>query len=202
MVFVFDLDDTICDSNGYSAKYISNFFISHNLPYKKVCNITRFAEKKFDWDDETALSWYLKYGDQMMLEFPPRGNTIEVINKLHDDGHKIVICTARANDWHSDPVGITYKWLENSGLKYDKIYIGRLDKEQVCLDENADVFVDDDIKITKRVAETFVNKNHGHVFLMNTDYNLTQNAAPNVSRINNMEELIKNLENNGQISQL
>lgn len=29
MVFVFDLDDTICETDKYSEKYILNFFKTH-----------------------------------------------------------------------------------------------------------------------------------------------------------------------------
>ena len=107
MIFVFDLDDTVIDTDGYSEKYIKNFFEKHNLPYKQIFNVARFAEKKFDWDNETTLEWYKTYGDQMMLEFPFNKDAKEVINRLYDLGNTIVIATARANDWHVDPEGIT-----------------------------------------------------------------------------------------------
>lgn len=55
MVFVFDLDDTICDTDKYSEKYIRKYIAKHKLPYKQIATNVRFAEKKFDWDIETAL---------------------------------------------------------------------------------------------------------------------------------------------------
>lgn len=131
MVFVFDLDDTVCDTDGYSEEYILNFFKTHKYPYKQIAKNVRFAEAKFDWTREVANEWYLKYGDEMMSNFPCKNNAVEVINKLYGLGHKIVIATARANDWHTDPVGITKDWLAKVGLKYHKIYIGRIDKEKI-----------------------------------------------------------------------
>lgn len=182
MVIVFDLDDTVVDTDGYSEKYILNFIKENNLPYKLVNKVARFAEKKFDWDNETALNWYKEYGDQMMLEFPFKENAKEVINELYDLGHTIVIATARATDWHTDPEGITKRWLKNNGLKYSKLYIGRIDKEKICEEENADVFIDDDIKITNRVAEYFSNTG-GMACLFNTDYNKELEVSESVVRI-------------------
>ena len=132
MIFVFDLDDTVCDTDLYSEKYILEYFENFHLPYKKINNIARFAEKKFDWSDETALSWYKENGDQMMLQFPCKDGAIEFINELYDNGHTIVIATARATDWHNEPERITKDWLEKEKIKYHKLYIGRIDKEKIC----------------------------------------------------------------------
>lgn len=191
MVFVFDLDDTICDTNGYSEKYISDFFAKNNLPFVKVANETRFAEAKFSWNMETALEWYKTYGDEMMLHFPCHPYAIEAINALHDAGHKIVIATARATDWHTKPEEITFSWLEKIGLKYDKIYIGRVDKENVCKEENADVFIDDDLKITDRVSQVFSGMENKYVFLSTTDYNKNLSTPAGVKRMKNFEEFAK-----------
>ena len=120
MVFVFDLDDTICDTDKYSEKYMLRFFKEHNLPYKQIAKNVRFAEKKFDWDYETALNWYKQYGDEMMIKFPYNKNIRKFINGLYDAGHKIVIATARANDWHTDPEGITLEWLKGISLNITK----------------------------------------------------------------------------------
>ena len=187
MVIVFDLDDTVVDTDGYSEKYILNFIKENNLPYKMISKVARFAEKKFDWDNETALKWYKEYGDQMMLEFPLKDGAKEIINELYDLGHTIVIATARATDWHTDPEVITKKWLENNGLKYSKLYIGRIDKEKICEEENADVFIDDDIKITGRVAEYF-RKTGGKACLFNTDYNKELDVSEGVIRVNSFKE--------------
>jgi uncharacterized protein YdaT len=198
MIFVFDLDDTVCDTDYYSEKYILGFFKENNMPYKQIAKDTRFAEAKFDWDKETALSWYLNYGDKMMSEFPCKDNAIRFINKLYDEGHTIVIATARANDWHKEPEAVTKKWLVDNNLKYHKLYIGRIDKEKICEEENADVFIDDDIKITKRVAEYFENKKKGQCYLMSTGYNKSLEIDDRVIRVkdfNDFEEKIyKNMK--------
>ena len=198
MIFVFDLDDTVCDTDKYSEYYIRDFFLTHNLNYKQIVKDTRFAEEKFDWDRETALNWYKEYGDEMMLYFPCKPNAIEVINKLHDLGHKVVIATARARDWHNDPEEVTISWLKNNNIKYDDIYIGRIDKEKICEEVNANIFIDDDIKITSRVAKYFKDNNvNGKSFLMTTSYNKDLQVGDGVIRVTDFKDFARKLKNIG-----
>lgn len=189
MVFVFDLDDTICDTDGYSEKYILDFFKMNNWNYKQIAKDVRFAEKKFDWDMDTALHWYKTYGDAMMANFPCKEGRVDVLRILKSRGHRIVIATARATDWHTDPEGVTLKWLEDNEIPYDKLYVGRVDKEFICEEENADVFVDDDIDITGKVASHLGDKIK--VFLSNTGYNKIIQTPRGVDRIDDFEDLLK-----------
>ena len=188
MIFVFDLDDTVCDTDAYSEKYILDFINKNNLPYNFIKKEARFAEMKFDWSETEALKWYKTYGDQMMLEFPAKPEALETINALFDAGHTIIIATARATDWHTNPIEITYEWLKQNNVKYTKIYTGRVDKEAICLDEKADFFIDDDIKITGRVAltthiSTTFNEKGCKPLLMSTNYNKTLEVPNGVTRI-------------------
>ena len=194
MVFVFDIDDTICDTDGYSEWYIKNFIIQHKLPYRQIAKNVRFAEYKFDWTNEQALDWYKNYGDKMALHFPVKGNSVEIINQLFDAGHTIVIATARSTDWHVEPYDITLKWFEKVGLKFSKIYIGRTDKDAVCKEVNADVFVDDDLKTILRVDEMFNKIGKGKVFLAQTNYNKTLEIPKNIEIIKDFDEMIDNLD--------
>lgn len=193
MVFVFDLDDTICDTDKYSEYYINKFIKEHNLPVNQITTVSRFAEGKFDWTEEEALKWYKQYGDDMLLLFPIKGNAVNVINRLYDLGHKIVIATARTTDWHTNPEPLTLQWLKKIGLKYHNIYMGRQDKEKVCEMENADIFVDDDIKIISNVNNFFKSNNKGKVFLSSTPYNQTLDIPNNITTIHNFDELLKHL---------
>lgn len=189
MIFVFDLDDTVCDTDGYSEKYILNYFKEYNLPYKQIAKETRFAETKFDWNKDIALEWYKAHGDKMMGELPCKKNAIKTINELYEMGHTIVIATARATDWHTDPEGVTRKWLLDNNIKHHKAYIGRVDKEEICKEEKADVFIDDDIKITQRVSEYFSSCNKkGKCYLMSTAYNKNLDAANGVVRVKDFDD--------------
>ena len=67
-------------------------------------------------------------------------------------------------------------------------HVGRVDKELICEEEKADIFIDDDIKITARVAE---HNNNMKGFLASTPYNKTQDISLNVIRIENINEILK-----------
>lgn len=188
MIFVIDIDDTISETDKYSEYYISKFIKENNLPYKQIKKVTRFAEAKFDWSVEVANKWYKEYGDQMMLEFPCKENCVEVINNLHDLGHTIIIATARANDWHKEPERITKEWLEKNNIKYDKLYVGRIDKEQICIEEKADYFIDDDVKLCEKVLNDSINT---IPIIMLTEYNKTLDISSKIIKINNLNELEK-----------
>ena len=195
MVFVFDLDDTVCDTDTYSEYFINKFIKEHNLQVKQIAKNVRYAEMKFDWSTEEAIAWYKQFGDEMFLHFPVKGNAVRIINKLYDDGHTIIIATARATDWHGKPGMLTLAWLKKVGLKYHKIYVGRQDKEMICEKENADVFVDDDLKIISRVNDYFKSQKKGKVYLASTEYNQTLEVPKNIAIINNFEAILEDLNN-------
>lgn len=190
MVFVFDLDDTLSETDLYSEKYISEFINKNNLPYKQIAKDVRFAERKFDWSTETALKWYKTFGDDMMLEFPLKKGAIEFLNFLHENGCKIVIATARATDWHTNPEEITIKWLKDNKIPYDTVYVGRRDKEKICEEVDADYFIDDDVSIVESVANYFLlSKRKKQAFLLTTNYNKNLSISNNVVRFKDFDEL-------------
>lgn len=194
MVFVFDLDDTICETDYCSEKYIKKFFKNNSMPYKQIAKVVRFAEQKFDWPLDVANNWYKQYGDQMMLEFSYKPNSVKLINRLYDLGHTIIIATARANDWHTEPEKITKQWLNNVGLKYNKLYVGRIDKEKICEEEKANFFIDDEIKYAKNAAEYFNGKANCQSFLTNTKYNANLPTPENVVRIKSFNHFKRELK--------
>ena len=193
MVFVFDLDDTVCETDAYSEKYINNFFKKYNLPFYQVKNNTRFAEEKFSWDERVALSWYKIFGDEMLLSIPCKKNAVRFINSLYNAGHKIIFATARSTDWHTNPERATKQWLAKNGIKYNKLYMSRTDKEKICNEEKADFFIDDDIQITQKVANDVLSCK---TFLMTSKYNKEFKTSESVTRIRDFDELKNQLKLN------
>lgn len=60
---------------------------------------------------------------------------IDVVNKLYDDGHTIVIETARGSSTGIDWNEVTKNQLESWGVKYHKLRVG--------IKIHADIFIDD-----------------------------------------------------------
>ena len=130
----------------------------------------------------------------MMGKFPLKEGAKEMLNYLNEKGHKVIIATARATDWHCDPEGVTKKWLKDNGIKYDKLYVGRIDKEKICEEEHADIFLDDDLKITARVGDYFKrNGNCGKSFLFSTAYNKEFIVCENVERVYDFRDFLNKI---------
>ena len=194
MIFVVDLDDTVCLTAEYSLNYIVNFIKKNNLPYKQISSNARFAEKNFDWSMEEALAWYKEYGDQMMAEFPCVDYAVEFLQAIHNKNSKTVIATARTTDWHTDPEKITKNWLSENKIPYDKIYFGRADKQQICEEVGADCFIDDDVNIVKKVVDHFASiKRPIKVFLMTSEFNKELECPNGAIRVQSFKDIAKAL---------
>ena len=194
MTIIFDLDETLCETDRYSEEFIRSFFIENRIPVKQIATNTRFAEEKFNWSHQDALRWYKEYGDEMFLNFPCKEKAVEVLNSLYEAGHRIIIATARSTDWHAEPKKMTLAWLKNNGIKFHKIYFAVENKEKVCEIEDADIFIDDDIKTTSRVAKYFEQKGKGKSYLITSNYNKNLQIAPKVKRVESLSDFYYEIE--------
>ena len=70
------------------------------------------------------------------LESTPIPYMVEQVNKLYDDGHKIIIMTARGRGSGIDWTGLTIEQLDRWGVKYH-------DLEPMFHKPSADLFIDD-----------------------------------------------------------
>ena len=67
----------------------------------------------------------------------------EVINRLHDEGNKIIFISFRKGKYINEPYILTKNYLDRNGFKYDKIYVDTGSKADECLEEHVDLFIDD-----------------------------------------------------------
>lgn len=83
----------------------------------------------------------------------PRKNCVQVIKKLHEEGHEIYIITARDCEFHEDPYLQSKTWLDKNGIYYDKLIVNARDKRAVCLEQHIDLLIDDSISNCERVRD-------------------------------------------------
>lgn len=80
----------------------------------------------------------------------PMDNAIEVLKKLRDDGHKIILITARDDNLNEGVIELSYQSFKKFGIEegivYDKIVFRSVDKASVCINEKIDLFIDDSPK--------------------------------------------------------
>ena len=116
-----------------------------------------YKEKfKFSYDE---LRYFLKdIMEKIINRAKPRTGVIETIRKLREEGHKIYIITARDSEFHDDPYLLSKNWLDKNKIEYDKLIVNARKKAPVCIQENIDLFIDDQlnncIEITKEGIQT------------------------------------------------
>ncbi len=76
----------------------------------------------------------------------PYVDRIDVVNRLYDDGHTIIINTARGCVSKKDWFKLTEQQLEAWGVKYHELYVGKK--------LHADLFVDDKAVSDKEFFDT------------------------------------------------
>ena len=85
---------------------------------------------------------------------------------------------------------MTLKWLADNKIPYDDIYIGRIDKERICEEVNADFFVDDDVAVVEKVAHFFeATGKRKQAFLSTTAYNQDLSSPNGVVRVKDFADL-------------
>jgi len=75
----------------------------------------------------------------------PRSHAVEAISKLRKEGNRIVIITARDNEFHDDPYTLSKEWLDKNDIEYDKLIVNAREKGSVCKEEGIDLFIDDQL---------------------------------------------------------
>ena len=89
-----------------------------------------------------------------------RKNASSIIEKLRNDGNKIVIITARTYDSQIIKGGVKrqknmekliIKWLDKNNIKYDKIVFSNLNKLKDCIDNKIDIMIEDSASNIKKL---------------------------------------------------
>ena len=137
-----DIDDTI--TNTYetlltiiSMKYGLNHkkLISMNLSYDEVeSNLDNYDLYKKDLFSVMAKSVTLKE------------NVVEILNKLRDEGNKIILITARNFEEYDDPYKVSVEFLEKNNIPYDKLFVNIHEKGSFCKENNINIFIDDNVR--------------------------------------------------------
>lgn len=80
--------------------------------------------------------------------YPIKKDAAYVIEKLKNDGHKIIFVTARTYAYADDNLGVKMRktlcnWLDKNGVLYDKIVFSTEDKEETCMQLKLDLMIED-----------------------------------------------------------
>ena len=146
--------------------------------------------ERYDWTKEELEEFRNKYFVQVTKESELMPGVKEVLELLKNDGHELIIITAR---------GLTIKGmkevgeekLNEFGLKFDKYYWAIENKFEICKKENIDIMIDDKESVCKQTSEkkikTLYFRDVGREKLEENEY---------LKEVNNWGEIYRIIKNN------
>ena len=186
MVLGIDMDDTICSTN-------ERIIIEADKYDKEVLGGTGIKDidayeftKMMGWPQEMKGQFFSDRLEYIMDNAEIKEGAKDVINKLHDEGNKIIIISFRKGKYIKDPYNLTKNWLERNGVHYDKIYVDTGSKVDECLSEKVDLFIDDKESHCEDVSSANIN-----VLLFTNAYNHEEKRFDRVDNWNQVYEYIK-----------
>lgn len=191
-----DIDDTLTDIRD-----------KLNLAAEKYANElgkeNKNEEDKYVEDNNNGNVYQIKYGftyeelkyflsvihERITKKEEPRKNCVEIIRKLHNEGHKIYIITARDSEFHEDPYKLSKDWLDKNNIYYDELIVNARNKLEVCQRKNIDLFIDDQLANCTKLSEA------GIKVIRITEYNDIQHGdIINKKNWNEIYNYIKEME--------
>ena len=189
MIIGIDIDDTITDLSDIFLKYATLYNKENEIDFK-IDKTQWDIDKAFGWNNDDFMKFSKKYLEILLNEAKPKKGCVDVINKLREDGNKIVIITARNSEELIDPYEFTKNWLELNNIGFDKLVVNSNKKEEDCINNKIDVFVDDRLENCEKVYE----KLHIPVFLFDSVYN-TNDKNSLIERVFSWEEVYSKIRN-------
>lgn len=191
-----DIDDTLTDIRD-----------KLNLAAEKYANElgkeNKNEEDKYVEDNNNGNVYQIKYGftyeelkyflsvihEGITKKEEPRKNCVEIIRRLHNEGHKIYIITARDSEFHEDPYKLSKDWLDKNNIYYDELIVNARNKLEVWQRKNIDLFIDDQLANCTKLSEA------GIKVIRITEYNDIQHGdIINKKNWNEIYNYIKEME--------
>lgn len=177
-----DIDDTI--TNTYETlipiiimKYGMRFdkLLKQNPSYSMLHNVLPDF-KSFVLDNYTTMAKMV----------PLKKGVVDVLNKLKEDGHKIIFISARNNIEYNNPYDISYNYLKANNIPFDKLIVNVKDKAKECILQDIDLFIDDNTKNCKAVKNKGIETlQFGTIFTPRNKY---------LKRVNTWEEVYNQVQ--------
>lgn len=183
-----DIDDTISDTFESAIIYAKEY-IKNELKREPVVDMTKvrdhyYIRDMFGLSYDEAEDFWTKYYTKIINNVKPKKLSVEIINKLKEEGNNIIIITARWNGEEIDAFEISENWLKKYNLNFNKMYVGIENKAEIAVKENIDLFIDDSIRNCEEVSDVGIKS-----YLFNAETNKHINQDNNIDRVYSWEEI-------------
>lgn len=150
MTIGIDIDDTMTSSSELIKEYAKKYFGSNDT---ELINSITYSPRI----EGELLEFYQLYLLEMMSNYELKPNVKEVIDRLQDKGHKIIIITGRGYTPQNGVISTTTKYLQKHNINVDKVLFKALDKSDYCVKYGIDIMIDDSAKVLEKVRKKGIN---------------------------------------------
>ena len=149
-----DLDGVIFDSEKEFRVYSELYDMIDLKQNSKTDNRELKFQDRFQWSEKQTKDFLKKYHKQIIEESNFIPGVKRIIKLLKEDGHSLILITARGG-LNKDMIRITEERLKENGMYiFDKYYWATENKEKVCQKENIDIMIDDFCKNCENIANS------------------------------------------------
>ena len=141
-----DIDDTITNTYDDTIRTICNLY---NQDYNELIS------KQMNYDNlliHFPKAFSKEIYEKEIKKVKLKTNAKKIINKLSKN-NEIFIITARNKNECSLPYNMSYNYLTDNKIKFDKLFVEVLDKGKCCYENKIDLFIDDSVKNCQSVIE-------------------------------------------------
>lgn len=135
MIIGIDIDDTLVSSSESFEQLIKKYNIS-------------FCKKWNDfWTQEEREFIFGNYLEEILFNAEIKEDAKEVLNYLDGLGYKLVVITARSNNYCKNIEEKTIELIKRENLKISEIYFGQDKKSDLAKKLNLDLMIDDSFNV-------------------------------------------------------
>ncbi len=140
-----DIDGVLIDDDTYRLDTMAKYCFENNLP--NLANPYNY-ENKGNWTEEILEDYRQKYYFEYLKNAPIKNFAVEIIEKLHNEGNKIIIVTGRYRTPENSEIGKrvreeTIKWLNKNNVFFDEICYVYCPKTKEIQEKNIDIMIED-----------------------------------------------------------
>lgn len=183
MTIGLDIDDTLANTFEHMIPYVTAY-CGKDAEEMRAKGIS-YENIPVEWGFDYKVVWRAIFDTAVPLT-PLKEGAREAVERIKAAGHKIVIVTARTNEFYTDCNKTTAEELKAFGIPYDK-FICSYSKGEACLKEGIDVFLDDSVNNCKLTSGVGVK-----TYMMASRFNAGV-SLPGVKRVKDWSEFLKEL---------
>ena len=141
MIIGIDIDDTLVSSSESFEQLIKKY----NIDFKK-----KFKDK---WTQEEKNFIYGNYLEEILMNAKIKDNAKEVLDYLDSLGCKLIIITARSNNYCKNIEAFTKEFVKKENLRISEIYFGQGKKSDIAKELKLDLMIDDSVYVYNNMKE-------------------------------------------------